>query len=213
MHVASLRVPGRRASGCAFSLDGEDKMTSTGEHSLRFVVEKWLEFNRLKTVRVTMFGRTLSGGRRYVCVETLHDNEKLALFFFRHDDGCWRVFPPAPTLPAMAWERLAAQRIARRVTFVHGRCARQASRRAQPSLQGGRLQYGHTSARKALNGRVSRTTHRKQRASSVHSLMANVCCSPSASSETVQAFLHPQAWAYAHRSPPRRPPPCRRHNR
>ncbi|MFT0174224.1 hypothetical protein ACLKMY_35405 [Paraburkholderia mimosarum] len=108
MHVASIRVPGRRASGCAFSLDGEDKMTSTGEHSLRFVVEKWLEFNRLKTVRVTMFGRTLSGGRRYVCVETLHDNEKLALFFFRHDDGCWRVFPPAPTLPAMAWERLAA---------------------------------------------------------------------------------------------------------
>jgi len=108
MHVASIRVPGRRASGCAFSLDGEDKMTSTGEHSLRFVVEKWLEFNRLKTVRVTMFGRTLSGGRRYVCVETLHDNEKLALFFFRHADGCWRVFPPAPTLPAMAWERLAA---------------------------------------------------------------------------------------------------------
>lgn len=83
-------------------------MTSTGEQSLRFVVEKWLGFNALRSARVETFGRTLRGRRRYVCVEAVHDSEKLALFFFRHDDGCWRVFPPAPTLPEMALERLAA---------------------------------------------------------------------------------------------------------
>ena len=83
-------------------------MTSTVEQSLRSVAEKWFEFEPLKSARVTMFSRTLSGGRRYVCIETTHDREKLALFFFRHDDGCWRVFPPAPTLPEMTLERLAA---------------------------------------------------------------------------------------------------------
>ncbi|MPW23241.1 hypothetical protein GCT13_42395 [Paraburkholderia sp. CNPSo 3157] len=68
-------------------------MNNTGEQSLRFVVEKWLGFNPRKTARITAFSRTVSGGRRYVCVETTHDSEQLALFFFRHGDGCWRVFP------------------------------------------------------------------------------------------------------------------------
>ena len=92
----------------AFSLNGENKMTSTGEQSLRSVVEKWLGFKLLKSARVTMFGRTPSGGRRYVCIETTQDGEKLALFFFRHGDGYWRGFPPAPTLPEMTLDRLAA---------------------------------------------------------------------------------------------------------
>ncbi|TCG05288.1 hypothetical protein BZM27_34830 [Paraburkholderia steynii] len=83
-------------------------MGNRAPYTLRSVVEKWLELKTLKSARVTMFGRTLSGGRRYVCVETMHDGEKLALFFFRHDDGGWRVFPPAPTLPEMTLERLAA---------------------------------------------------------------------------------------------------------
>ncbi|EUC20340.1 hypothetical protein PMI06_010020 [Burkholderia sp. BT03] len=50
-------------------------------------------FKPLKTARVTMFGHTLSCGWRYVCVELTHDSEQLALFFLRHGDGCWRVFP------------------------------------------------------------------------------------------------------------------------
>ncbi|TCG03177.1 hypothetical protein BZM27_50485 [Paraburkholderia steynii] len=83
-------------------------MTRTGEQSLRVVVEKWLAFKPLTAARVTAFGRTASGERRYVCVETTHNGEQLALFFFRHDDGCWRVFPAAPTLPELNLERLAA---------------------------------------------------------------------------------------------------------
>ncbi|SIT43969.1 conserved hypothetical protein [Paraburkholderia piptadeniae] len=83
-------------------------MTNTEEQSLRLVVEKWLGFNPPKTARITAFGRTVSGGSRYVCVETTHDSDQFALFFFRHSDGCWRVFPPAPTFPEMTLERLAA---------------------------------------------------------------------------------------------------------
>jgi hypothetical protein len=33
-------------------------------------------------------------GRRYVCVETLSPAGVRALFFFRHDDGNWSIFPP-----------------------------------------------------------------------------------------------------------------------
>jgi hypothetical protein len=83
-------------------------MTNTEGQSLRLVVEKWLGFTSPKTARISAFGRTVSGGRRYVCVETTHDSEQFALFFFRHGDGCWRVFPPAPTFPEMTLERLAA---------------------------------------------------------------------------------------------------------
>ena len=82
-------------------------MTRTGEQSLRVVVEKWLGFKPLTAARVTAFGRTPSGEQRYVCIESSHDVQPLALFFFRHDDGCWRVFPAAPTTPEMHLERVA----------------------------------------------------------------------------------------------------------
>jgi hypothetical protein len=83
-------------------------MTRTAEQSLRYAMEKWLGFKPSETARIAAYGRTASGSRRYVGVETMHDGERLALFFLRHDDGCWRVFPPIPAMPEMAFERLAA---------------------------------------------------------------------------------------------------------
>ncbi|WER46396.1 hypothetical protein CupriaWKF_02050 [Cupriavidus sp. WKF15] len=74
-------------------------MKSTNEHSLRFQVEKWLAPSHTASVHVVEFSRTLSGRRRYVCVETTQQSDLRALFFFRHDDGCWRVFPPAVDRP------------------------------------------------------------------------------------------------------------------
>ncbi|RDK01472.1 hypothetical protein DLM46_16750 [Paraburkholderia lacunae] len=67
---------------------------TTAEKSLRLLVEKWLTPTSATPVRVTRFGRTASNGRRYVCVEALRPEGPVALFFFRHDDGSWRVFPP-----------------------------------------------------------------------------------------------------------------------
>jgi hypothetical protein len=69
-------------------------MKSTSEHSLRCQVEKWLAPAPAIPVRVTEFSRTRWGGRRYVCVEASSVDGARALFFFRHDDGGWFVFPP-----------------------------------------------------------------------------------------------------------------------
>lgn len=68
-------------------------MRNTKVQSLRYQVEKWLP--PTTQVHVTAFGRTRSSGARYVCVETWQPAGSRALFFFRHDDGCWHVFPPA----------------------------------------------------------------------------------------------------------------------
>jgi hypothetical protein len=67
---------------------------TTAEKSLRSLVEKWLTPTSATPVRVTRFGRTASNRRRYVRVEAMRPDGPVALFFFRHDDGTWRVFPP-----------------------------------------------------------------------------------------------------------------------
>jgi hypothetical protein len=63
------------------------------EKSLRLLVEKWLSPTLTTPIRVTRFSRT-RGNQRYVCVETLRPGGPVTLFFFRHDDGKWCVFPP-----------------------------------------------------------------------------------------------------------------------
>lgn len=83
----------------------EGVMKDTNEQSLRFQVEKWLAPGPTASVRVVEFSRTHAGQRRYVCVESAQPAGLRALFFFRHDDGYWRVFPPA--LPRMSADRLA----------------------------------------------------------------------------------------------------------
>lgn len=83
---------------------------NTTHVSLRELVEKWLAPTPATPGHVTRFGRTSRHGHRYVCVEAAHRAGTLAIFFFRHDDGSWCVFPPAATGPAMSTrlERLAA---------------------------------------------------------------------------------------------------------
>ena len=76
-------------------------MRAASEQSLRFLVEKWLAPAPSAALRVTEFSRTRQGGRRYVRVETSSDETgSRGLFFFRHDDGCWCVFPPTATSPS-----------------------------------------------------------------------------------------------------------------
>ncbi|TCK38589.1 hypothetical protein [Caballeronia glathei] len=83
-------------------------MKSTNERSLRYQVEKWLAPGSAAPIHVTEFSRTRSGRRRYVCVSTSQGADSRALFFFRHDDGFWCVFPPAPDSARMPGRRLAA---------------------------------------------------------------------------------------------------------
>ena len=79
-----------------------------GGKSLRLVVEKWFAPTPAIPVRVTEFGRTSSNQRRYVRIEALRPAGLLVIFFFRHDDGSWNVFPPKTDMPAMRGYPLAA---------------------------------------------------------------------------------------------------------
>ena len=63
------------------------------ENSLRLLVEKWLVPTRSTPFRVTEFSRTRSNQRRYVCVEVMRAAGPVGIFFFRHSDGTWNVFP------------------------------------------------------------------------------------------------------------------------
>jgi hypothetical protein len=64
------------------------------EKSLRLLVEKWLTISDSSSIRVTKFGRIHPRGVRYVCVEVARTKSSIKIFFFRHDDGSWCVFPP-----------------------------------------------------------------------------------------------------------------------
>ncbi len=75
-------------------------MNGTGS-SLRMQVDKWLAPSRFVPARVVRFSRMPAQRRRFVCVEAAHPAGTIAIFFFRHDDGSWCVFPPADRRLAM----------------------------------------------------------------------------------------------------------------
>jgi hypothetical protein len=74
---------------------------NTGKNSLRAMIEHWLSPDPARGVRVTRFRNGRSKRECYVCVETLKAAGPVALFFFRHQDGAWRIFPPSLERPAM----------------------------------------------------------------------------------------------------------------
>lgn len=84
-------------------------MKTTHEQSLRSQVEKWLAPAPATAVHVTAFSHARLGGRRYVCVETSSPVGARALFFFRHDDGNWCVFPPTLDKRKVTAERPVAR--------------------------------------------------------------------------------------------------------
>lgn len=81
---------------------------NTAEKSLHYLVEKWLAPAPPVRIRVVQFGRMQGDSRRYVHVEASAPGGSRAIFFFRHDDGCWCVFPPRVARPSMTGYLLAA---------------------------------------------------------------------------------------------------------
>ncbi|QCP49089.1 hypothetical protein FAZ95_07790 [Trinickia violacea] len=73
-------------------------MASAGR-SLRTMVEDWMAPDTAKGVKVRKFGRSKNG--RYVCIEAVNAAGPIAIFFFRHRDGTWCIFPPSAERPAM----------------------------------------------------------------------------------------------------------------
>ena len=91
----------KRTRHCAMRKRPKEKMMNPGQLSLRLLVEKWLAPTPAIPAHVTRFSRMGTNQRRYVRVEALHPTGPLALFFFRHDDGSWCVFPPGTERPTM----------------------------------------------------------------------------------------------------------------
>ena len=77
------------------------KMGCESESTLRSLVEKWLGPVSTAPVRITRSGRTQSHQGVYVHIELLLQRGTVGLFFFRHPDGSWRVFPPEAARPVM----------------------------------------------------------------------------------------------------------------
>lgn len=71
------------------------------ESSLRELIEKWLAPTATTPVHVTRCTFPNSSQTRCVLVQSSASERSLAIFFFRHADGAWRVFPPAPRKPEM----------------------------------------------------------------------------------------------------------------
>jgi hypothetical protein len=67
--------------------------------SLREVVERWLVPGHAVPFRVRALRNAARG--RCVRVEARAPCGDIAICFFRHDDGAWRVFPPLPHRPTM----------------------------------------------------------------------------------------------------------------
>ncbi|RZF29418.1 hypothetical protein EVC45_13295 [Paraburkholderia sp. UYCP14C] len=73
-------------------------MNSAGR-SLRAMVQDWLAPDPGRGFRVSHYGRSRIG--RYVCVVADNGTGSKAMFFYRHRDGTWRIFPAEPERPAM----------------------------------------------------------------------------------------------------------------
>jgi hypothetical protein len=71
------------------------------ERSLRSLIEKWLGPTPATPVRLTRYGRVNSSQIRCVLAQSSEPTRALSIFFFRHDDGGWCVFPPAVSGPVM----------------------------------------------------------------------------------------------------------------
>lgn len=82
-------------------------MASAGR-SLRTMVEDWLAPDPTRGFRVSHVSR--SGGQRYVCVVADNGTGSRAMFFYRHPDGKWCIYPREPGRPAMRLPELTNQR-------------------------------------------------------------------------------------------------------
>ncbi|CAB3764802.1 hypothetical protein [Paraburkholderia humisilvae] len=81
---------------------------NTRETSLHRLVDKWLAPATVLHVRVVRSGRMPAQRARFVFIEAATPTGTRGMFFFRHQDCCWRVFPPHIARPSLTVYPLAA---------------------------------------------------------------------------------------------------------
>ncbi|WP_075644092.1 hypothetical protein [Caballeronia udeis] len=67
---------------------------NTVQVSLRLLVEKWFGPGTSAHLPMIRFTRARLHGTRCVRVDALRTKDSIEIFFFQHQDGEWRVFPP-----------------------------------------------------------------------------------------------------------------------
>lgn len=67
-------------------------------------MEKWLAVATGLPRGNTRIATARRASRHCVCVEALLPRGPIQIFFFRHADLTWQIFPPEPTRPAMCVE-------------------------------------------------------------------------------------------------------------
>ena len=76
--------------------------------SLRAMAEKWLALQPDMQVRITRHAQGARRRRSCVYVSTECRKGEVGMFFFRHDDGRWYIFPPGESRLAMGVLPIAA---------------------------------------------------------------------------------------------------------
>nr|WP_087044684.1 hypothetical protein [Caballeronia ptereochthonis] len=76
-------------------------MSLASGRTLHSLVEKWFGPVSQTPLRVTRVGRAQSNRAPCVHIELLSPKGPMGLFFFRHCDGSWWVFPPEADRLAM----------------------------------------------------------------------------------------------------------------
>ncbi|EEA01865.1 conserved hypothetical protein [Burkholderia sp. H160] len=79
-----------------------------GNRSLRSQVEKLVGPTGNRGARVRLLDRSRSGGTCRVWIQIELPSGAFSIFFFRHADGTWHVFPPCQRRPEMGIGRMAA---------------------------------------------------------------------------------------------------------
>ncbi|SAL62976.1 hypothetical protein AWB74_03288 [Caballeronia arvi] len=81
---------------------------AAGDTSLRAQVERLVGEKPDQTMRVRFIERSRIGTTRQVCMRIEWAQGSLSVFFFRHADGSWYLFPPGQRRPEMGNGRLNA---------------------------------------------------------------------------------------------------------
>jgi hypothetical protein len=80
----------------------------TSNTSLRFQVEKLVGSTRCHAAQVRLLERSHIGETWRACIQIERPSGSFSLFFFRHADRTWHVFPPDQRRPEMGIGRKAA---------------------------------------------------------------------------------------------------------
>jgi hypothetical protein len=71
------------------------------EGRLRWLIDKWLTPAAGRRVRLTRYSYPGTSHHRCIRIESSRTTGPFELFFFRHEDGPWRVFPSVRARPMM----------------------------------------------------------------------------------------------------------------